>query len=311
MAGEAETLSSMGTGMSQNLRVAVEELAAQIEADGDAATSTIRDRLDLLQQLTEFSLGRFLITKGRLDAEHQFVVSTWPQVRASARSRTMADSLHPLERFLLEESPTMRAFQKRHSAMVAALPNFLAGAKTLAIVPGCLCEDLTELPDSKAVAAGLEAVYHVHVEASAASPQGTQANASAKLASTPFGSIAEAVTVESWESLLLPRPVDLIVTGTLAMNEPEITDIGRLYGQLHGALDGEKGKLITGFLTQSSNASASVVETDRMLFRDVIRTSWSQGRSADTVASQLVAAGFARVDIIDHNGSYGTALARA
>lgn len=306
---EGATLSGLGTGMSKQLCDVVWRLSALIEDDINSGATT-GEALDVLAQLQQFSLGRFLITKGRLDAEHQFVVSTWPQVRESSSGPAVAAGLHPLERFLLEESPTMRAFQKRHQAMVGILPGLAKGASSLAVVPGGHCEDLTELPDAAAVASSLRDVYHVHVQSSSAPPHEPHAQAAAKLAATPFAHAAKAVTVESWESLSLPSRVDVILTGTLAMNEPGIADVKSFYSQLRSALNEDNGMFVTGFLTRSSNASASVVQLDRMLFRNVIRTTWSEGRDPETVVSQLKAAGFGTVDIVDNNGSYATAVAR-
>src|SRR5580692_3847876 len=86
---------------------AKQNLIEKIKTRGDLPYISIQKQLELVDQLSEFELGRFLIERGGLNGYWTHYVVTYPEMKESK-------SFHSLESFILNSAPTCLATQERY-----------------------------------------------------------------------------------------------------------------------------------------------------------------------------------------------------
>jgi SAM-dependent methyltransferase len=296
----------------------IQLLREKITAGGDQSFGSVREMLEVMEQLRTFSLGRFLLGNGGLDAEHTHAILTWPLV---PNRHIVEKNMKPLERFLFTESPTMRAMQQRFQRHLSELQDIiLAGGSSIASIPCGLMQDCSELDWKQALAGHTNVRMHgVDLDPKAVMM------ASRRLAEKGLLQRATVKQGDAW-SAELPERVHAISTYGLTMYEPRDSRVVDLYRQMHKNLL-EGGVLLAGFLTPpppaatemgvkspwiKSKINTKAARLERLALLHVIDARWRSFRTAEQVEAQLKEAGFHQVEILwDDAGIFPTARAIA
>ncbi|KAA0151843.1 hypothetical protein FNF27_03278 [Cafeteria roenbergensis] len=303
-------------GGSVALQERVRDIADRIRSQGNSASALTSERLELLDQLQSFSLGRFLITHGGMDASNAFAVFTWPDQRANLEASARPIQLQPLESFLLNRSPTILGLQHQHATAKLLLGAAAPTARALGSVPCRLFEDFTGLDWTSDELAGSRArLYGADLDPCAVRI------AAQRAAEAGLEGRAKVFHQDAW-GVSLPEQLDALATTSLTDYEPDDTRAVALLQGMRASLR-SGGKLFAGFLTPPPALSAAspwdmaCVDAEdalmeAVLLHDIIGVRWHGARSADQMADLLHRAGFSSVDFdFGPAGIAPTAIARA
>jgi len=260
-----------------------------------------KDLVELLQQLQEFELGKFLIERGGLNGYWTHYAVTYPQQPRKP--------VNALEQFLFEKAPTMLATQQRFAIFKQQLQKRVRAGAHLASVPcGLMAEllDLELLPTCKLTGIDLDAE--------------TMAQAEQYAESKGLSKQCEFLQRDAW-NLQLENRFDVMASNGLSIYETDDQKVVELYRQFFRALK-PGGYLITSFLTwppipgvpsewklEKVNRDDALLQ--KVVFGDVLDCKWQVYRSTETVKQQLSAAGFTEIELFfDEASIFPTVVAR-
>lgn len=256
--------------------------------EGEKSLSTLKEQLDILDQLAEFPLGRFIIENKGLNGYWTDFTIRPPQKAAFT----------PLEKFYLEKAPstlaTREAFQISHAIMQENLRNGITIASLpCGVMANILTLDFSEIKKIRLV--GIDLDFEVLVYAN-------------KLAEErKLQSNLELLQHDAWK-LEAESEYDMISSHGLNLylnNEEELIS---LYTKCCKALKAG-GLYVSSFLTPSPFDSADspwdmtkVNEEDlryqRVIFNDVAKVKWRNFYTYDQIADQLTKAGFSDIEFV-------------
>lgn len=262
-------------------------------------TLPLEEELELLHQMTEFELGRFLLKNGGISG---YWTAYWlihgPQKQLS----------HPLENWLINHAPAFMASRERYKIFSTETQKRLKPDMKLASIPCGLLDDLLHLDYSRAPNAE---IYGFDLD--------TESIELAQDNAKKYGkeSNAHIETRDAW-NLNAQEEFDIITSNGLNFYEPDDAKVVELYKSFYGALK-EGGVLITSFLTPPpqldpnstwKNFNLADIQKQKAIFRDIMDARWSAMRSEELTHSQLEAAGFKVREIIyDRQGLFPTVIA--
>jgi len=131
--------------LESSFQAAKDALIRKIQNRGDLPYISVTKQLELLEQLTEFELGRFLIERGGLNGYWTHYVITHPNQGRCSGLNTYGQPFHPLETFILDSSPYALATQQRFSLFKTQIQQYLHEGCSIASVPSGLMADLLDL----------------------------------------------------------------------------------------------------------------------------------------------------------------------
>lgn len=277
--------------------------AARLRAAGDLPGATVAQQLALLDQLSSFELGLFLL-------EHRGLNAYWTH-RAVTYTAEQGAGMSDLERCLFEQLPAVLATRERFGIFRAQLQARLRAGMTLASVPSGLMGELllldyADCPDVALIGVDLD----------------RQALDGARALAGQRGLAARlSVRHEDAWALTLDGEVDLLASNGLSIYEPDDARVTALYGEFFRALK-PGGTLVTSFLTPPPMLSPAspwkMAEVDpaalafqHLLFARVIEAKWSAFRTHAQTRAQLEAAGLVDIAFVDDRARmFPTVLAR-
>ncbi|MDE3045490.1 MAG: class I SAM-dependent methyltransferase [Verrucomicrobiota bacterium] len=268
---------------------AFEKTRAKIEQRGNLPYVTIARQLELLEQLAQFEFGRSLILhQGRITGywayytiRHSFI----PHPKAT-----------PLERFILERSPTGKATTQRFRIMQTLLQKRLKEGILLASIPCSSITTLLTLNFSK-----IKRFELMGVDAELESTRYVQELASQR----GLESHIHCYEKDAWKTSL--REVcDGIVSHGLNFYEPDDDKVLALYKQFYHTLK-PGGFLLLSYLTPPPGVyhrsewlmdkiSLEDALLQRILFIDILNACWSAFRTTEQTRQQLAEAGFSHIE---------------
>lgn len=273
---------------------------------GDRPHVSVARQLSLLEQLTAFELGRFLLT-------HQGLNGFWTHYivylhTEDRRAGTQDDArLSELERALLDRGPTFRATQERFEHFRRIVQDEIrhkAGAEmSLASVPCGLMADLLTL-DYRLI----PGVQLAGFDLDERSLQGAAEFAQERGLPAAFS------RADAW-TLGVRNSFDAVVSNGLNIYEPSDERVTDLYAILGASLK-PGGVLVTSFLTPPSEWKMDRIDgaallVERIIFSDIVGARWRCFRSWETSVRQLTQAGFTNIKIIpDDANLFPTVVAR-
>lgn len=287
------TLSSHN--LSNEQRAATFETAKQglidkIQIRGDLPYATVEKQLDLVEQISQFELGKFLIERGGLNGYWTHYIITHP-------SKKRLNDLHPLEDYLLNRSPTCLATQQRFVHFKTLIQKYIKEGSSLASVPCGVMGDLLDLDYSHVATFDL---HGIDLDPEALAQAATYAQEKGLCHNCHF------LERDAWE-LGLTAEFDLLSSNGLAIYEPKDSRVVELYREFHKALK-PGGILVTSFLTpppipgQKSewkfdrvNMEAAMLQ--KLIFVDILAAKWQVYRTEENVKGQLIEAGFSEIEI--------------
>jgi SAM-dependent methyltransferase len=281
----------------ETLAGAIAAARQAITARGDLAYAGVGEQLDLLEQLAAFPFGRFLLqNRGWNGFWTDYVMQHPDRGRASGRDPD-GRLLTPLERRLLDEFPTVLATQQRSRLFAAAIQARVRPDAVLASIPCGLMRDL--LARDAGGAPGLRLVG-IDLDDDSLILAGRLAEGYGR------GTMVTLLRRDAW-ALEERESFDLIASNGLNIYEPDDDRVRALYRAFFDALR-PGGVLVTSALTppptvdpasewRMDRIDAEALRLQRVVFADIIGTTFHCYRSSATTLGQLRVAGFAAVEV--------------
>lgn len=289
-----ENIISHNTG-SSHLNAAIQQMKERIIKEGDKSHVTVETQLQILQELSQFEFGQFLIKNQGIDGYWTHYMLTHPWFGRKTGLNNSGKPLSPMECFLLDKAPTMLATQQRFEFFLQENQKAICNGATVASIPcGMLGEllylDFKDINNIQLIGIDLDPV--------ALSDAKTLAN---KLNLDNFTKL---ICGNAWK-LNIQDECDLISSNGLNIYEPDDDKILDLYQQFHTALK-KGGKLVTSFLTYPPHLSPQCEWTlnkinqedlllQRIIFSDILNAKFQCFRSSQQTKEQLELAGFRNI----------------
>ncbi len=269
----------------EELEVVVRKIAAEIKQRGDKPYATIDMQLDLLQQLSQFELGKFLLLNQGINGYWTHYILTYPWAGAKA-------NLTFVERFILERAPIMLATQERFKIFLNENQQAVKPAATLACIPSGMMGELLYLKVS-----GISNLKLIGIDYDPNALSDAQLLADKQNLST----VIELNKGDAW-SLDVENKFDLISSNGLNIYEPDDARVTALYRAFYNALK-PGGTLVTSFLTCPPSMSDecewnipvinhSDLLLQKIIFSDILAVKWQCYRSSVQTKKQLESVGF-------------------
>ena len=251
--------------------------------------ATVEKQLALVDELSEFKLGRFLLQSHGLNGFWNHYVATYPFSDVDPETQ--------LEKRMLERYPVTLATQRRFEIFREVFQQQLRDGMVLASVPCGVMSDLLTLDYSQ-----VQDVRLVGIDIDSSSLEQAQALAEKK----GLSDCVELLCGDAWDlSSEYRGGFDLLTSNGLTFYEMDDEKVTALYRQFYDALK-PGGMLVTSFLTPSPKPGTEtewimdVIDPDDLIeqtlvLREIIPARWQAHRTSTLTDLQLRQAGF--VDI--------------
>ena len=269
-----------------------------IEKSGSQDNS-LQLQLDLLDQLSEFPFGRFLLEhKGWNGYWTHYAIMHQFKGRITGNDND-GNPFLPLEDFILNKAPIILATQQRFLHFKECLQKRLENNSTHASLPCGLMDDLLTLDFSNK-----KNIKLVGIDLDLDSLK-KAADYTERLDVTPE---VEFLHINAW-NLEMENEFDSITSNGLNIYEPDDSKVEKLYKIFYKALK-QKGQLITSNITpppidvnaKSEWKMEEINEKDlllqKILFVDVIGVKWSSTRTVVQSKLLLKNAGFKNINVL-------------
>ncbi|MFA0947258.1 SAM-dependent methyltransferase [Xanthomonas fragariae] len=286
-------LISHGTGAEQDYAALLESIKARLREAGDLADATVDQQIRLLEELSAFELGRFLIANRGLNAY-------WTHQLVTYRPGTLPQGSVPdLEYTIFEKLPAVLATRERFGIFRQQLQALLRPGLALASVPcGWMGEllllDYAQHPDTTLIGIDLDPLA---------------LDGAAQLAAER--GLAERLSLHRADAWApgLKASVDVLTSNGLNIYEPDDARVTELYRGFFEMLK-PGGSLVTSFLTPPSALSdqspwtstqidQETLSLQHLIFVRLINAKWSAFRTHAQTLQQLEDAGFSDIRFID------------
>ncbi|MDF1794969.1 MAG: methyltransferase domain-containing protein [Coxiellaceae bacterium] len=284
-----------------DLQQAMDKLADQIKQQGDTAEATVAQRLDYLQQLSEFDFGRFLIINQGINGYWTHYMLTHPWFGKKSGNNQAGEPLSEMETFLLN-SPILLATQQRFEIFLQQNQTAVKNGAVLASVPCGLLGELLYLDYN-----GIDDITLVGLD------YDPDALHDAKLLAEKKGitQFIELQQTDAWQ-LSNDNRFDLLSSNGLNIYEPDDNKVTDLYRQFYNALK-PGGKLVTSYVTppphlcdncewELSNINLQDGLKQKAIYLDTLQAKWQCFRSTETTTQQLTEAGFKQLQFFPDDG---------
>lgn len=253
----------------------------------DSLSLPIDETLKILQKLTEFDLGKFLLhNKGLNGFWTAYVILEG--IRKS--------NLQSLENWILNKSPIVVATRERFYIFQEELKKLLKDNMSVASAPCGLMDDLLTIDYSEFSNIKLTGIDLDQESIEFAKQNAKKRNINAKI---------DFLTRSAWD-LNIVEEFDIIISNGLNIYEPDSTKLRELYSQFAKALK-PGGYLITSFLTPSPTMSAESpwkdfsledVQKQKAIFADILEVAWQTYRTEAETVPMFAESGFKVQNII-------------
>lgn len=261
-------------------------------------TLPLDSTLELLQEVSKFDAGRFLLNNKGLDGfwTAYFILHGQKQ-----------KNLSPLESWMLDNSPLTLATRERFYIFREVIQNLLRKDMSLASVPCGLMDDLLRL----------DFTNNKNIKLTGIDLDENSLSLAKDNAKSLGVNNVNFIKKDAW-NIGLSNEFDLIASNGLNIYEPDNNKVIDLYREFYKSLK-PSGILITSFITPPptiSNDSTwkNFIPEDlikqKALFNDIIESSWQAFRTEDETKSHLSDAGFKVNNVIyDNQGMFPTITA--
>jgi len=276
------------------LNECIKTSASRIKAEGDKTYVTVARQLELLEQLSNFDLGRYLLVNKKLNGYWLHYIKTFPWFGRKANQNNRGEACGELEDFLLNRAPRLIAEQQRFKIFLyESQRNVIQDAK-LASIPCGMMDELLYLDyaniDSIELT-GMDMDADNIVDAKDLSEQ------------RGLGKFVRLKEANVWE-LDCVEEFDHISSSGLSIYVMDNEKVKTLFGRFFMALK-SGGRLVTSFLTLPPTITTECewditqvhrddLQLQKILFNDVVEMQWECFRSTEQTKSQLEFVGFQR-----------------
>lgn len=259
----------------------------------------LNEELELLDDLSQFELGQFLLNNKGLNGYWTAYVILY-----SLNSKT----LHPLEHWLIHHAPGFKATRERFKIFQEHIQSFIEDNWSMASIPGGLMDDLFSLDYSN----------HKNISLTGIDLDEESLSLAAQNANKYGIKNVSFIKKDAW-NLEIQAEFNLITSNGLNIYEPDDAKVIALYQQFSQALK-TNGILITSFITPPPlltehstwrNYKVEDMQKQKALFNDIIQANWQTFRTEAQTRSHLEQAGFEISNVIyDSQGIFPTVIAR-
>ncbi len=286
-----------------DLEALLQEKRERIQSLGDKDYVTVDRQLQLLNEMTGFELGVFLLKNKGANGYwiHHLLTHPWSNAH---QERT------DLDNFFLERAPLSLATQERFLIFLREIQKSVKDGARLASIPSGLLGELLYL-DLK----GHSDVQLIGIDYD----EETLRDAKELADKRGLAHCIELHKADAWE-LNLSDSFDLISSNGLNIYEPDDTKVTALYKVFHDALK-PGGKLVTSFATpppqltdccewKMDRINKEDLLLQRIIHSDILEAKWQCFRSSEQTKKQLESAGFQDIRFIyDRAHLYPTVIA--
>jgi len=282
----------------ETIDIISKKISGRIKQQGDKPYCTIAQQLDLLDQLTQFDLGRYLLQNQGVNGywTHYFLTHPWFGRKTGKNNR--GEPLSKLEKFLLDKSPVLLATQQRFEIFLKENQQQVKDHAKLACIPCGMMGELLYLD------------YHNigNIELVGIDYDLNTFNDAQDLAKKQnLTKFIKLIQQDAWH-LSFENEFDLISSNGLNIYEPDDSKVTELYRQFYKALK-PGGKLVTSFLTfpphltqqcewDLSKINQQDLLLQKIIFVDIIEAKFQCYRSTEQTRAQLAEVGYRDIEFI-------------
>ncbi len=289
---------------------AVKNVEYRIRTRGDLPHISVQEQLKVVEELTKFPLGRFILEMKGANGYWTDYMITYPETRRETGLNIEGKPLTKWEDFLLNRSPVVLASQERYKIFQSVTQSFIKEGISLLSIPCGAMNDLLTLDYSSITNFKLVGIDLDQDSIDLAKNNANKQN----ITSVEFR------VQNAWE-LKDKEVFDLITSNGLNVYEDDTHMVLNLYRRFFDALK-PGGVLITAVLTYPPGEDKKtdwnlngIPEEDllmeQILHKDVLNIKWRNFRSADEIDREFKLAGFSQVEVIfDQNRIFPTVVAR-
>lgn len=121
--------------LTESVDVAIQEIASGIRQKGDKPYATVQAQLEILEQLSQFEFGRFLILNRGINGYWTHYILTYPWAEHEAQKNHSVEKSPSLAKFLLESAPSILATQQRFEIFLQENQREVKNGAKLACIP--------------------------------------------------------------------------------------------------------------------------------------------------------------------------------
>lgn len=283
--------------------VIINQITQKIVTKGDLPYVTVEKQLEILEELTLFPFGRFLLENKGMNGYWTHYMITHPKKGRLTGLNSEGNPLTNLEKALLNSVPILLATQERFVHFQTYLQKEIKNNQRIASIPCGLMSDLLTLNFEQ-----LTNIKLVGIDLDQASL--TESKKLAKQLN--LSNNVEFLHQDAWQ-LAINESFHIITSNGLNIYEPNEEKVVELYEQFYQALL-PKGVLVTSFVTtppsnmkeETSIWDFSKINSDNLLlqkiiFSDIIKARWQCFRTVEQTESLLLAAKFSKIKFIYDN----------
>lgn len=286
-----------------SLKTEIEKITQKINQRGNLPHISVKEQLEILEQLAAFPLGRFFIREKRLDGYWTDYVVNHPQTGRLTGLNSNGEPFTELESYILNRAPVFLATQERFSIFQREIQQAIREKScqqmTLASIPCGLMSDLLMLDYSQLSDYQLFGVDHDEEMGSRVKNSIRDKNLEERVL---------IIQEDAWQ-VTLPQKADLLTSNGLNLYVPDDNRVRELYKNFFDNLK-DGGILVTSFLTpppsmtdcsewKLSEIDSHDAHLQRVVFQDVLAVSWQSYRSTEMTEQQLRQSGFTEIRILE------------
>jgi SAM-dependent methyltransferase len=281
-----------------NLELSLKAIKERLMREGDKPYASLDYELNLLQQLSEFDFGRFLLCNQGVNGYWTDYMLMYPVRGRKTGHDEQGRPLSSLERFILDKSPIMLATQQRLAIFFQENQKMVRDGAALACIPSGMMGELLYLNYHDIHQIKLVGIDFDPAALACARRLGEKNNLIQWM---------ELKEGDAWQ-LEARDEFDLISSNGLTIYEPNDEKIAQLFQLFYNALK-KNGKLVTSFLTPPptltehcewdfNHINQDDLLLQKILFVDIIQTKFQCYRSSLQTKQQLEAVGFEKIEFI-------------
>jgi uncharacterized protein involved in tolerance to divalent cations/SAM-dependent methyltransferase len=277
----------------ENIDIAIQEIASRIKEQGDKPYATVQTQLEILEQLSQFEFGQFLILNRGINGywTHYMLIHPWIKTNS-------IEKLTSMEEFILESAPTILATQQRFEIFLQENQKEVKNGAKLACIPCGMMGELFYL--------NFENIDRIQLIGLDYDPN-TLDNARSLATEKNKLPMVQLHQGDAWQ-MTFRNEFDLISSNGLNIYEANDERVTQLYQIFYNALK-PGGKLVTSFLTPPPTLSdacewnmSAINQThllkQKIIFADILEAKWQCFRTSQQTQLQLESVGFERIEFI-------------
>ncbi|RUR12938.1 cyclopropane-fatty-acyl-phospholipid synthase family protein [Legionella sp. km772] len=280
------------------LETRIKKIIERIKHEGDKPYCTVKQQLELLEQLQRFDFGRYLLQNQGINGYWTHYMLTYPWYGKKTGKNNRQEPLSDLERFMLERAPLLLATQQRFEIFLQENQKKVRNDAQLAAIPCGMMGELLYLDYEQ-----IKTIALVGIDYDA------ETFSDAKLLAKQYGlnSFLKLQHRDAW-AIQIENQLDLISSNGLTIYEPNQERVNELYQIFYRALK-PNGKLVTSFLTYPPSLSPECewnldkidqhdLLMQKIIFVDILEAKWQCYCSSKQVEAQLHQVGFKNIEFI-------------